>query len=105
MTGVGVCRSEILSLQLEIPPNHDSGITVCEDRELLLISHITHQSPAYRYENIQRSKLNNILLHYMEINVHIHKEIQMQHLVSFQEWLSAIGRQNHLYQFPAKLDS
>lgn len=53
VTGVGICRTEVLSVKLEIPPGQDSGISVCEDRDLLLISHITHQSPAYRYTKLK----------------------------------------------------
>ncbi|XP_050676363.1 glutamate receptor-interacting protein 1 isoform X2 [Leptidea sinapis] len=45
---MGVCRTESLNIQLEVPPGHSSGLLVHEDNSSLVISHIAPQSPSYR---------------------------------------------------------
>ncbi|XP_013177994.1 PREDICTED: glutamate receptor-interacting protein 1 isoform X1 [Papilio xuthus] len=45
---VGVCRTESLSVQLEVPPGQSSGLALHEDNAHLLISHVQPHSPAYR---------------------------------------------------------
>ncbi|XP_047515749.1 glutamate receptor-interacting protein 2 isoform X1 [Pieris napi] len=45
---MGVCRTESLNIQLEVPPGHSSGLLVHEDNATLVISHVAPQSPAYR---------------------------------------------------------
>lgn len=46
---MGVCRTESLNIQLEVPPGQSSGLAVHEENGLLVISHVATQSPAYRY--------------------------------------------------------
>ncbi|XP_061709608.1 glutamate receptor-interacting protein 1 isoform X2 [Cydia pomonella] len=45
---MGVCRTDSLNIQLEVPPGHSSGLAVHEENCALLISHVAAQSPAYR---------------------------------------------------------
>ncbi|XP_026328767.1 glutamate receptor-interacting protein 1 isoform X3 [Hyposmocoma kahamanoa] len=45
---MGVCRTESLNIQLEVPPGQSSGLAVHEENGLLVISHVATQSPAYR---------------------------------------------------------
>ncbi|XP_021202694.1 glutamate receptor-interacting protein 2 isoform X3 [Bombyx mori] len=45
---MGVCRVESLNIQLEVPPGQSSGLAVHEDNTVLVISHVSSQSPAYR---------------------------------------------------------
>ncbi|KPJ15876.1 Glutamate receptor-interacting protein 2 [Papilio machaon] len=45
---VGVCRTESLSVQLEVPPGHCSGLALHDDNSQLIISHVQPHSPAYR---------------------------------------------------------
>ncbi|CAH4008831.1 unnamed protein product [Pieris brassicae] len=45
---MGVCRTESLNIQLEVPPGQSSGLLVHEDNATLVISHVAPQSPAYR---------------------------------------------------------
>ncbi|XP_052750796.1 glutamate receptor-interacting protein 1 isoform X2 [Galleria mellonella] len=52
-TSMGVCRTESLNIQLEIPPGQSSGLAVHEENATLIISHLATQSPAYRSGCIQ----------------------------------------------------
>ncbi|XP_047020257.1 glutamate receptor-interacting protein 1 isoform X2 [Helicoverpa zea] len=45
---MGVCRTESLNIQLEVPPGQSSGLAVHEENAMLVISHVASQSPAYR---------------------------------------------------------
>ncbi|XP_053602384.1 glutamate receptor-interacting protein 1 isoform X3 [Plodia interpunctella] len=45
---MGVCRTESLNIQLEVPPGQSSGLAVHEENAVLVISHVAAQSPAYR---------------------------------------------------------
>ncbi|KAL0892515.1 hypothetical protein ABMA27_015617 [Loxostege sticticalis] len=45
---LGVCRTESLNIQLEVPPGLSSGLAVHEENAALVISHVAAQSPAYR---------------------------------------------------------
>ncbi|XP_061377980.1 glutamate receptor-interacting protein 1 isoform X1 [Danaus plexippus] len=45
---LGMCRSESLNIQLEVPPGQTSGLAVHDENGLLIISHVATQSPAYR---------------------------------------------------------
>ncbi|KAH9639572.1 hypothetical protein HF086_005829 [Spodoptera exigua] len=45
---MGVCRTESLNIQLEVPPGQSSGLAVHEENAMLIISHVASQSPAYR---------------------------------------------------------
>ncbi|XP_075970161.1 glutamate receptor interacting protein isoform X3 [Anticarsia gemmatalis] len=45
---MGVCRTESLNIQLEVPPGQSSGLAVHEENAMLVISHVAAQSPAYR---------------------------------------------------------
>ncbi|CAB3228013.1 unnamed protein product [Arctia plantaginis] len=45
---MGVCRTESLNIQLEVPPGQSCGLAVHEDNAMLVISHVAAQSPAYR---------------------------------------------------------
>ncbi|XP_045487569.1 glutamate receptor-interacting protein 2 isoform X1 [Pieris rapae] len=45
---MGVCRTESLNIQLEVPPGQSSGLLVHEDNATLVVSHVAPQSPAYR---------------------------------------------------------
>lgn len=51
MSTVGVCRSESLNVQLEVPPGQSSGLAVHEDNCVLVVSHMVLNSPAFRYDN------------------------------------------------------
>ncbi|CAG4936639.1 unnamed protein product [Colias eurytheme] len=45
---MGICRTESLNIQLEVPPGQNSGLVVHEENGSLILSHIAPQSPAYR---------------------------------------------------------
>ncbi|XP_049865683.1 glutamate receptor-interacting protein 2 isoform X2 [Pectinophora gossypiella] len=45
---MGVCRTESLNIQLEVPPGQSSGLAVHEENGALVISHVAAQSPAFR---------------------------------------------------------
>ncbi|XP_045492866.1 glutamate receptor-interacting protein 1 isoform X1 [Colias croceus] len=45
---MGICRTESLNIQLEVPPGQNSGLVVHEENASLILSHIAPQSPAYR---------------------------------------------------------
>lgn len=45
---MGVCRTESLNIQLEVPPGQTSGLAVHDENAALIISHVATQSPAYR---------------------------------------------------------
>lgn len=45
---LGMCRSESLNIQLEVPPGQTSGLAVHDENAILIISHVATQSPAYR---------------------------------------------------------
>ncbi|XP_013134442.1 PREDICTED: glutamate receptor-interacting protein 2 isoform X2 [Papilio polytes] len=46
--GAGVCRTEALSVQLEVPPGHSSGLALAQHAAHLRIAHVQPHSPAYR---------------------------------------------------------
>lgn len=46
---MGLCRTEALNVQLEVPPGQSCGLAVHEENAGLVISHVAVQSPAYRY--------------------------------------------------------
>ncbi|XP_059061375.1 glutamate receptor-interacting protein 2 [Achroia grisella] len=50
---MGVCRTESLNIQLEVPPGQSSGLAVHEENSALVISHLAAQSPAYRSGCVQ----------------------------------------------------
>ncbi|XP_045764879.1 glutamate receptor-interacting protein 2 isoform X1 [Maniola jurtina] len=45
---MGVCRTESLNIQLEVPPGQTSGLAVHDENAALIISHVAPQSTAYR---------------------------------------------------------
>ncbi|KOB74474.1 putative glutamate receptor interacting protein 1 [Operophtera brumata] len=45
---MGVCRTEALNIQLEVPPGQSCGLAVHEENAGLVISHVAVQSPAFR---------------------------------------------------------
>ncbi|CAH2074978.1 unnamed protein product, partial [Iphiclides podalirius] len=45
---LGVCRTESLNIQLDVPPGQSTGLAVHEENSMLVISHVIPQSPAYR---------------------------------------------------------
>lgn len=45
---MGVCRTEALNIQLEVPQGQSCGLAVHEENAGLVISHVAAQSPAFR---------------------------------------------------------
>ncbi|XP_041976375.1 glutamate receptor-interacting protein 2 [Aricia agestis] len=49
----GVCRTEVVTLTLEVPPGHSSGLAVTPDGPHLTVTHVTPHSPAHRSGCVQ----------------------------------------------------